>query len=377
MPAPAFAPALDFPAPLPIDRAEILSYDGHFFARVKCGEHQGIAALNHWTPALISLWREIVLPFWIGRDARELENLVEEIYRTNLNYKLAGAPFWTAVAGVEMAIWDALGHAANESVAAMLCAKPKRKIPVYLSSLRRDSAAAAELESLGRAVAASGAGAVKVKIGGRLFFDAQTEARDRALIEGARQQWGEKMVIYADANGSFDAEKAREVGVWLHAHKVAWLEEPCPWEEFEATRAVAATVPLPIAGGEQDSSWPKWKWLLENCALDIAQPDLSYNGGVLRSFRLAQFAAELGVLVAPHSPQSGILALPSLHFAAALHNGAPFLEWDARLPAAPAWSQTPLEIVKGAVTLPTSPGWGARYDPEIWSKAEILAAARV
>lgn len=368
-------PALD--APLLISRAEILSYDGHYFSRVQCGEFWGVAALSHWTPALISLWQTVVTPFWIGRDARALEADIEVIYLEGTNYKLAGAPFWSAVAGLELAIWDALGQAAGRSVAAMLCDKPKSKLPVYLSSLRRDTDAPTEVQWLAENVERSGARAVKIKVGGRMKSDDQTDARDAALLRLAREKWGEKFTLYADANGSFGAEKAVEVGQLLEQHKVAWFEEPCPWEDFEATRTVAASVQLPVAGGEQDSSWPKWKWLLEGCALDVAQPDLNYNGGLLRSFRLAQFAGELGVVVAPHSPQSGPQALAALHFAAALPNGAPFLEWDATLPPMPAWFETSLEVVKGAVSLPKGAGWGAVYDAKIWESAEILAAASV
>ncbi len=372
-----FAAAPPLPSPIPIERAEIVSFDGHFFARVYSGEFCGVVALNDWTPPLISLWQNLILPFWMGRDARDVAAAVEEIGRTNLNYKLAGAPFWMAVAGVELAIWDLLGHAHGKSVAALLCEKPRRKIPVYLSSLRRDNQAQAEIERLDEAIAQTGAKAVKIKIGGRGFWDAQTEARDRELLKLAREKWGEKFTIYADANGSFEAEKAREVGEMLHEYQIAWFEEPCDWEDFEATRAVAAHVQLPVSGGAQDSSWPKWKWLLENCALDIAQPDLSANGGLLRSLRVAQFAANLGVSTAPHASGWAMCALPALHFAAALEKSAPFLEWDADLIKAPSWFASALEIQKGAVTLPKGAGWGAVYDEEIWKNAQTLARSSV
>ena len=370
----SIAAAPSFATALPIERLEILRFDDHFFARVSSGDWVGVAALNHWTPALVSLWQTVVFPFWMGRDARDVAGVVAAIGQVDRNYKLAGAPFWMAVAGVELALWDLLGQAHGKSVASLLCQKPRRKAPVYLSSLRRDTDAGREVEWLSEAVEKSGAKAVKIKIGGRLNWDAQTEARDRELLKLARQNWGEKFVIYADANGSFEAEKAVEIGQLLHEHKVAWFEEPCDWQDFEATRAVAAGVQLPVAGGEQESSCFQWKWLLENCALDVTQPDLHYNGGLWRCWQVAAFAASLNVSTTPHSPRSGPQSLPALHFAAALEKPAPFLEWDARLPAPPAWFGTPLEIHKGAVTLPAGAGWGAVYDEAIWSKAEILAA---
>ena len=378
MPAPfssslAAAPSLSLA--LPIERLEILLFDGHYFARVGSGDWQGVAALNHWTPALLSLWQTVVFPFWLGRDAGDVAGVVEAIGRCH--YEMASAPFWSAVAGVELALWDLIGRAHGKSVAALLCARPRRRVPVYLSSPRRDSSAAAEVAWLSESANTTGAQAAKIKIGGRLNWDAQTEARDRELLELARQKWSEKFVIYAAANGSFEAEKAIEVGALLHEFKVAWFEEPCDFEDFAATRAVAANVQLPVAGGAQESSFPKWKWLLESCALDIAQPDLIFNGGLWRSWQVAEFAASLNVSTTPHSPRCGLAALPALHFAAALQKPAPFLEWDARLTASPSWFGTPLEISKGAVAVPKGAGWGAIYDDEIWKKAEILAALSV
>ena len=378
MPAPSFsflAAAPSFDRPILIERAEIVSFDNHFFARVWSGEFCGVAALGHWTPALLSLWQTLVLPFWVGRDARELAADLTEIARIGRDSALAGAPLQMAIAGVELAIWDLLGQKSGRAVAALLADKPRAKMPVYLSSARRDNSAHDEIEWLDQAVKISGARAVEIQIGGPNWNE--TEARDRELFKLAREKWGEKFTVYADAAGSFEAEKAVQVGQMLHEYKVAWLEEPCDAENFEATRAVAAGVQLPVAGGKNESSWFKWKWLLENCALDIARPDLFCNGGLLRSLQLAQFAASLGVSCAPYSPTSGPLALPALHFAAIIEKPAPFLQLNPRLGASPAWWETPFEIRKGAVTLPQGAGWGARYNEEIWRSAEILAASRV
>ena len=369
------AAALSFADPILIERAEIVAFDGYFFARVWSGDFRGTVALDNWAPALLSLWQNVVLPFWIGRDARALSADLETFARADFAHQLAGAPLWMALAGVELAIWDLLGQKSGRAVAALLCDKPRKKIPIFLSSSRQDSVSA-EIESLVAAVEASGARAIAIEVGG-FNWDEKSEARNRELLDLAREKWGDKLTIYADADGSFEAEKAIEIGEMLHEYQVAWFEEPCNWEDFEATRAVAASVQLPVAGGAHESSWPKWKWLLENCALDIARPNVFCNGGLLRSLRVTQFAAQLGVSSAPHLSARGPQILPALHLAAALEKPAPFVEWDARWNASPSWFESALEINKGAVALPKSAGWGANYDETIWSRAKILAAARV
>ena len=373
MSAPFFAPrfaASNLTDALPIERAAILAFDGYFFARVESGSQRGVVALGEWTPALVSLWQRVVLPFWIGRDARDLEGAIAEIHARHQAW--ASAPFWTAVSAIELASWDLLGQISGRGVAELLRDKPRRKMPVYLCSPRQTTPAA-EIEALAPTIERTGARGAKLKIGG----GEPNDARDRALLQAARRAWGDKFTLYADAQGTLDAETAIEIGPLLREYKIAWFEEPCPWQEFEATRLVAAGVQLPVAGGRWQSSWPLWKWALENCALDVAQPDLHGYGGLGRSFALSQFAARLGVLTAPVVPASGPRALPALHFAAALEKPAPLLEWDASAPGAPSWFGSPLEIRKGAVALPKAPGWGALYDEEIWKRAEILASASV
>ena len=388
MPAPSLplaAAAPLFDQSIPIERVEIVAFDDHFFARVWSGDRCGTAALDGWAPALISLWQTLIFPFWLGRDARDLAADLEIFARTEFARRWASAPFWTALAGVELAIWDLLGQISERPVATLLRDKPRAKVPIYLSSARRETAVQTAFEELARATKESGARAVEIQIGGANASE-EIGARDRELLRLVREHWGGKTAIYADAGGTFGADAAIEVGALLHDFNVAWFEEPCPWQEFEATRAVAAGVQLPVAGGAHESSFARWKWLLENCALDIARPDIFRNGGLLRTLQVTQFAAQLGVSSAPHwaiCPSPGaqnaqiLFALPALHLAATLEAPAPFMQWDVRLPAAPAWLHSPLEVGQGAITLPTGAGWGAKYDPSIWPRAETLAALRV
>ena len=69
---------------------------------------------------LDKILKQLVIPFFIGKDARDLENLLWELYRTRDNYKLYGLALWSPQAWVEFAILDMLGRIAGKSMGALL-----------------------------------------------------------------------------------------------------------------------------------------------------------------------------------------------------------------------------------------------------------------
>ena len=87
----------------------------------------------------------------------------------------------------------------------------------------------------------------------------------------------------ADANGSYDAKNAIEIGKRLQEMKYLWFEEPCPWEELSETKKVADALDMKVAFGEQDSSLWLFQWMIDNKVMDVVQPDLNYNGGFIRA----------------------------------------------------------------------------------------------
>ena len=73
----------------------------------------------------------------------------------------------------------------------------------------------------------------------------------------------------------------------IHA---VYFEEPCPFDHLEDTKRVADTLAIPVAGGEEESSDRRFRWMIANRGVDIVQPDLHYYGGMIRSTRVARMA---------------------------------------------------------------------------------------
>jgi L-alanine-DL-glutamate epimerase-like enolase superfamily enzyme len=357
-------------SPVKIASIELLRSGAQYFVRSTSTDGAvGIARTKQVEEFSAILLRRVV-PFFVGKDARDLESLIDGVYTGNSNYKLAGMPFWAPVAFVEQSLLDLLGQVAKKSVGELMGGVLRKRIPVYLSGSGREATAEQEVDVYVRGVEATGAKAVKFKIGGRMSRNADAyPGRTRTMMPLARKRLGDGVVVYADANGSYDARVAIEVGRMLEELKVAFFEEPCPWEEMSETKRVADTLKMPVAGGEQDSSLWKFNWMLENRMVHIVQPDLNYNGGLIRSARVARMARQRGIPITPHSTQTDAGAANMLHFASAIPNIGPYMEFPWRNPPKPAPWYTPNFVVKnGEVAVPEGPGLGIRYDPQYLKK---------
>ena len=347
-----------------------------FFMRVLAENGAaGVIKCNGRMRDAAGLFYRRVRPGLIGTDARDIEQTFETLYRGRgkRGYKYAALAYYTGVGHAELAIWDLLGRVAGKRVADLIGTPRTERVPVYLSRLTRETTPEEETEIVARTVAETGGRAVKLKIGGRMSLnrDAMPGRTDR-LVPMMRAALGDDMVIYVDANGSYDAPTAIEVGRMLEDNGVTLYEEPCPWEDFEMTKQVADALDVPVAGGEQDSSLPKWRWMIENRGVDIVQPDLIYNGGILRTLKVARMAEAAGIRMTPHYPRNGGEAAPLIHFASALPNFSGYMEYRAHTPRFD-FDYTPIiEVTDGTVPLPPGPGFGIEFDPAIFDKAEVL-----
>jgi len=361
-------------SPVRIAAIDVLKVGGDHFIRARSDDGAtGVAMANSRIAYLMGILRQRVIPYFLGKDARDLERLIEGVYLHQSNYKLGGLAFWNCVGWVEFSLFDLLGKTASKSVADLLGGRLRNEIPVYLSSMRRDTTPEQEVAWLAKRLAETGAGAVKLKIGGRMSRNRDAfPGRTDKLIPLARKTFGPKVAIYADANGSYDAAYGIQVGRMLQDHNVAFFEEPCPWEELGQTRRVTDALEIPVAGGEQDASLPRFRWMVNNRVVDIVQPDVNYNGGFIRTVQVARMAAAAGRPITPHSPAAGFRAIYMLQFAAATPNIGEHMEFTGAPRRRQTWCTPAVEIAGGKVRVPDGPGLGVEVDPAYLAKAEKM-----
>ncbi len=362
--------------PLRLVEVELLRAGNAYFVRVRDDNGDfGLAPAKSQLGNVLNFFAWAA-EFFVGRDARDIDALSEDVYFHARHYKYAGLPFWLAAASVEVAVLDLLGRAANLAVAQLLGGWRRREIPVYLSSMARHTTPEEEVDKLATRIGETGVQAVKFKIGGRMSRNADASPeRSERLVALARRRLGDAITLYADANGSYDVEHAVEIGRMLESHGVAFFEEPCPWEEFEQTREVNQALDMPVAGGEQDASLPRFNWMLRKRAVSVVQPDLYYVGGFVRLARVARMATAAGVPLTQHSSCAGALAAGMLHFAAAFDNLGGFQEYRIDEPDEP-WCSPAIRVKQGKVQVPEGSGLGLAVDAAFLGRAERLAGAR-
>jgi L-alanine-DL-glutamate epimerase-like enolase superfamily enzyme len=366
-----------FSAPVKIEAIDLLQAYGQYFLRTRSTDGaEGIVRTKDIAD-YIGILAHRVRPHFLGKDARDLESLVNEVYVTESNYKLAGQEFWCPVAYIEQSLFDLMGKALKKPVGELMGGVLRKEIPVYLSGSGRDTTAEEEVEVYVREVERTGAKAVKFKIGGRMSDnrDAYPERTDR-LLELAQQKLAGKVTLMADANGSYDAQNAIEIGKRLQQMKYLWFEEPCPWEELSETKKVADALDMKVAFGEQDYSLWLFQWMIDNKVMDVVQPDLNYNGGFIRTARVARMARKVGMWICPHDTQTGAAAVNILQFAATTPNIGPWMEYVSRkAPRKESWYSPNFDIRNGVIPVPTGPGMGLEFDPDFLKKATPVKLA--
>ncbi|NWG14786.1 MAG: mandelate racemase/muconate lactonizing enzyme family protein [Acidobacteria bacterium] len=280
-------------SPVMIDSIRLLKKGGDFLVHVRSKDGaEGVSLTdppraNYLAPIL----QQLIIPFFIGKDARDLENLLWELYRWNSNYKMYGLAFWCPQAWVEFAILDMLGRIASRPMGELLGGLVRREVAFYVASGRRDTTPEQEVEYLRKLLEQSGAKALKFRVGGRMSRNADAlPGRTENLIRLAGKTFGGSYDIHADSNSSYDPPKAIEVGRMLEGIGAVYFEEPCPFDHLEDTKKVADALTIPVAGGEQEYSDWRFRWMIANRGVDIVQPDLHYYGGMVRSIRVARMA---------------------------------------------------------------------------------------
>jgi L-alanine-DL-glutamate epimerase-like enolase superfamily enzyme len=364
--------------PVTIASIDLLRNGRNFLVRVRStGGDEGLAVPNcmHMINTY-PLFLNRVAPFFVGKDARQLEPLLWELYRHGDNYKYQGLAYWVCVAGAEFAILDLLGKLTGRSIGDLIGGVRRREIAVYRASGVRGNTPEAEIAYLKRLVAETGARAIKFRVGGRMSKNQDSlPGRTERLIPLVRETFGPEMTLYADSNSSYDVPKAIEVGRLMEEYGYGFFEEPCRFDHLEQTKEVADALKMSVAGGEQEFSEYRFRWAIYHRAVDVVQPDLHYYGGFIRAMRVARMADAAGLLCTPHMSGSGLGYLDVAHFASALPNPAAFHEFkgDPDIPVSSPTSS--LRCEKGIIRVPSGPGFGITIDPAFIRAARVVTTS--
>jgi L-alanine-DL-glutamate epimerase-like enolase superfamily enzyme len=368
-----------FKDPVIIESVELLYGKKQFICRVRSKDgHEGISVSNsQQMEVLYPIFVRRIAPFFVGKDARDLDALIPASTVYASNYKLQSLSIWVPIATVEFAILDMFGKMANLPLSLLISDKVyNKKVNVYQANGERDNSAEEVIEHLKRDVAISKAKAIKFKLGGRMSHAEFPKGRSEKLIPLVRKTFGDDMVISADANGSYTVAEAIPIGKLMQEYKYAFYEEPVPFDWYDETKAVADALEIPIAGGEQEPSTHNFRWLVANGGLSITQQDMFYFGGMVRCMQIARMGNAFGKQCIPHISATGLGYVYMMHFVSCIPNSGPYHEFKEFNNALPY--HCPTSTLRsdegGAITVPTGPGFGVDIDPDFLKKCTVVTS---
>ena len=368
---PSFPAYCNAESGLQISKIESFTGQNHTFVKVTSNDgSSGFGQVaNYHNDITTTVLHNMIAQRMIGMDPYTIADSIESCIEAN--YKFPWSFVCRAAAGVETALWDLKGKREQKSVVELIGGKPKA-IPAYASSMSRSIKPKEEAERLKKLGEEKGFRACKIRVGKVNGHDEdQWPGRTEELIPTVKKGVGNNMEIFADGNSCYTPKKAIEVGKLLEANEGKMFEEPCPFWELEWTAKVTQALKMNVSGGEQDNDMAQWKRMINMDVVDVVQPDVCYLGGISRTLKVAQMAAEVGKTCVPHSANLSLITVFALHLMAAIENAAPFLEYSIEdTPWAKDLYQPYLRIENGNVMFPEGPGWGVDVNEAWLNKAK-------
>ena len=235
-----------------------------------------------------------------------------------------------AIAGLDCALWDIRGKVAGKKVSELLVetgASPRTDAPInpvrlYASSGCRYDWGANPHQLIEEALdyIAQGYTAMKLRIGTHWGWAGVTVDRFLGLMRELAQAvkaTGKRFDLALDGNQRLTEAQALVIAKELERLNFAWFEEPIPQMDIDGYARIAASVEMPISGGEQFTTVEQFRGHLEKRAYDIVQPDVGWCG-LSEGMRIARMADHYGVKVIPHNWHNGLMTMANAHFVAAL-----------------------------------------------------------
>jgi mannonate dehydratase len=319
----------------------IVCCPGRNFVTLKIETDQGLtglgdATLNGRELAVVSYLTDHVIPCLIGRDAHQIEDIWQYLYRGA--YWRRGPVTMSAIAAVDTALWDLKAKAAGMPLYQLLGGASRSGVMVYGHANGRDIAQTVEevlryKEEGYKAIRAqSGVPGLEKVYGvgrGTMFYepadadlpsehDWSTEKYLRhtpQLFDAVRQAVGPDIHLLHDVHHRLTPIEAARLGKDLEPHRLFWMEDATPAENQEAFKLIRQHTTTPLAVGEVFNTIWDCKDLIQEQLIDYIRATIVGAGGVTHLRRIADFAALWQVRTGCH----GATDLSPVTMGAALH----------------------------------------------------------
>jgi mannonate dehydratase len=324
-----------------IDAKVIVTCPGRNFVTLKIVTDKGIygigdATLNGREKAVVSYLEDYMVPALIGRDPHQIEDIWQFFYRGA--YWRRGPVGMTALAAVDVALWDIKAKAANMPLYQLLGGKSRERIMAYTHANGGD------LESTLRAVEKAkekGYKAIRVQSGipgikktyGVSTSNKNYEPADAdlpstevwstekylnfvpELFAAVRREFGRDIHLLHDVHHRLTPIEAARLAKELEPYHLFWLEDSVPAENQESFKLIRQHSTTPLAVGEVFNSIHDCRELIQNQLIDYIRTTIVHAGGITHVRRIADLASLYNVRTGFH----GATDLSPVCMGAALH----------------------------------------------------------
>ena len=147
----------------------------------------------------------------------------------------------------------------------------------------------------------------------------RSAALDVELVAAARDAAGDDVELMIDiGKGWSTVRDGIDRSLRMVEYRPAWIEEPFMPDDYDAYRALAAAVPIPIAAGEEESTLWDFERLIERGGVEVVQPDVTRVGGITECLRGWPSRSPRGRRCIPHAWSTGIIKAATLQVLAAM-----------------------------------------------------------
>ncbi|MGA9980125.1 MAG: D-mannonate dehydratase ManD [Candidatus Sulfotelmatobacter sp.] len=375
-----------------IDAKVLVTCPGRNFVTLRILTDEGVyglgdATLNGREAAVASYLADHVLPCILGRDPFQTEDLWQYLYRGA--YWRRGPVTMTAIAAVDMALWDIKGKALNTPVYNLLGGKSRTGVMVYGHANGRDIEetvdAVGKYKELGYLAVRAQSGIPGLPstygvAGDKLFYEPAEKglppenlwSSEKYLLHvpklfaALRAKHGDDLHLLHDVHHRLTPIEAARLGKELEPYHLFWLEDPVAAELQEGFRIIRRHTTTPLAVGEVFNTVWEAHILITEQLIDYIRMTVVHGGGITHLKKIASLAEIYHVRTGCH----GATDLSPVAMAAALHfdisvNNFGIQEYMRHSPQTDEVFPHAYFFKDGCLHPGDAPGLGVEYDEKV------------
>ena len=293
----------------------------------------------------------------IGRPAHDIRSLQHDAFFA-FGQQRPGLEVYSAIAGIELALWDILGKRFNTPVYELTGGALQDSVAVYANIYSPRPQKAADFAEMAARQVESGHSAIKL-----YPFSANTSiAEGVAILEAVRDAVGPKIALAVDLWRQADPARALALAKAMEPFDLIWIEDPFAPTDAQTLRYVREAIRQPLLTGETLATRRDFAPIFEARAVDIVNPDICQTG-LLELQAIAAMAETFCVKLSPHNSNSMALGTAAaVHASLGIANVGLVEYFPLFETALDDVCEGRLPVRNGSIAKPFNPGLGLTFD---------------